>query len=119
VTGEFCSERRSPVATRKILVVDDDGHVCTVIAESLSRRRSDAVSVGGVAAARESLQTNALDAVVADMNMRNPEGDGSRAGFAVLKTIAGICPQALTLCPIAGFARGTHKMKPSAANVSW
>lgn len=71
----------------KILVVDDDGDICKMIAEFL-RRDGHSIDVSnGVTAAISCMETNNYDILLIDKNMPGLDGENQEGGMDLLKYV--------------------------------
>src|SRR5271156_1942103 len=78
--------------THRVLLVDDDGAVRTMMNEALRRKGFEIVTAGGVSEALKQIATESFDVLITDLHMPNP-GDG----FTVVSAMRHSQPNALTL----------------------
>lgn len=76
----------------RVLLVDDDGAVRTMMNEALRRKGFEIVTAGGVSEALKQIATESFDVLITDLHMPNP-GDG----FTVVSAMRHSQPNALTL----------------------
>ena len=67
---------------KKILVVDDDGYVRTLVSKLLSQRGYEAVPAGDAWQAMDLLQQEPIDLIILDLKMPGPV-DGEQMLFAL------------------------------------
>jgi ActR/RegA family two-component response regulator len=81
-----------PRVVHKVLLVDDDDAIRTMMSLTLEHKGFDVVSAANVTEALKLITTKSFDVLITDLHMPNPSD-----GFAVITAMRHIQPKALTL----------------------